>query len=338
MKNIFNVKKIAEVLTVIVLLTSILSVNRLVYAETPDYIAEFLAQESISDDRPGNVNYYNGDSAPTNEVVTFETRDYIAEFLAQQSISIGKPSYIPEPSAANPVIISLTAGEPIYYNDSVGYIFTAKTNADVYKINFYIDGVYYGPKTVYTTSDGCRLFTASEMTFRGNAVITARPCGADGLETDASMTFYVVVDKRELLIRVAVNELGYKSGANDDTKYGKWYGLNNNPWCAMFVSWCANQAGISTDIIPKHASCGVSANFFKTNDCWKNGDSDYIPRRGDLIYFTDSQYVYKHIAIVTGYWNGKVYYIDGNGGNKTVTERTVTLKSSTIRGYGIPNY
>lgn len=24
---------------------------------------------------------------------------------------------------------------------------------------------------------------------------------------------------------------------SNNTKYGKWYGLNFNPWCAMFVSW-----------------------------------------------------------------------------------------------------
>ncbi len=44
------------------------------------------------------------------------------------------------------------------------------------------------------------------------------------------------------VIDIAKNEIGYQEGKNNNTKYGKWYGLNNNPWCAMFVSWCFEQA------------------------------------------------------------------------------------------------
>ena len=38
---------------------------------------------------------------------------------------------------------------------------------------------------------------------------------------------------------------GYKEGPNNDTIFGKWYGLNNQPWCAMFVSKCFDEAGIA---------------------------------------------------------------------------------------------
>lgn len=36
----------------------------------------------------------------------------------------------------------------------------------------------------------------------------------------------------------AKSELGYREGPNNCTKFGAWYGMNYNPWCAMFVSWC----------------------------------------------------------------------------------------------------
>src|SRR3712207_8950822 len=39
------------------------------------------------------------------------------------------------------------------------------------------------------------------------------------------------------------------------SKYGAWYGLDGNSWCAMFVSWCANEAGILNRTVPKYASC-----------------------------------------------------------------------------------
>ena len=48
-----------------------------------------------------------------------------------------------------------------------------------------------------------------------------------------------------IVIDAAQNEVGYQETGNNDTKYGKWYGLNNQPWCAMFVSWCFAQADLS---------------------------------------------------------------------------------------------
>ena len=46
---------------------------------------------------------------------------------------------------------------------------------------------------------------------------------------------------RDDIVDMAISQLGYTEGPNNDTKYGDWYGLPNQPWCAMFVSWCANQ-------------------------------------------------------------------------------------------------
>ena len=38
--------------------------------------------------------------------------------------------------------------------------------------------------------------------------------------------------------------------------YGEWYGMNGQPWCAMFVSWCAWQAGVfGRRNLPKYAYC-----------------------------------------------------------------------------------
>ena len=59
------------------------------------------------------------------------------------------------------------------------------------------------------------------------------------------------------LVSVAESQIGYKTLSNGTTKYGTWYGIPKGAWCAMFVSWCANQAGISTSIVPKHADYDV---------------------------------------------------------------------------------
>ena len=60
----------------------------------------------------------------------------------------------------------------------------------------------------------------------------------------------------EKLVAVALAEVGYlekqsdanldsktaNAGYNNYTKYGAWYGLNGQPWCDIFVSWCAEMA------------------------------------------------------------------------------------------------
>ena len=46
------------------------------------------------------------------------------------------------------------------------------------------------------------------------------------------------------LIEIAKAEIGYTETGNNDTKYGDWYELNNQDWCAMFVSWCYEKAGL----------------------------------------------------------------------------------------------
>lgn len=116
-------------------------------------------------------------------------------------------------------------------------------------------------------------------------------------------------NQRNDIVAVAVTQLGYREGNNNDTKYGDWYGMSNQPWCAMFVSWCADQAGISTNIIKKNAKAhptyfGLSA---------KSGSS-YTPRSGDL-FFCKRNGSYAHAGIVY-YVDGDYFYtIEGNASN-----------------------
>ena len=65
---------------------------------------------------------------------------------------------------------------------------------------------------------------------------------------------------RNDIIGVALTQVGYTEGANNYTKYGVWYGQPNSPWCGMFVSWCANQAGIPTSVL-KRTGIANPSNF-----------------------------------------------------------------------------
>lgn len=43
-----------------------------------------------------------------------------------------------------------------------------------------------------------------------------------------------------LITEIAAKEIGYTENPpnSNKTKYGKWFGFDSVPWCAMFVSWC----------------------------------------------------------------------------------------------------
>ena len=45
---------------------------------------------------------------------------------------------------------------------------------------------------------------------------------------------------REAALKEAIKWLGYKESPNgsNQNKFGAWYGMNGQPWCAMFCTWC----------------------------------------------------------------------------------------------------
>ena len=155
----------------------------------------------------------------------------------------------------------------------------------------------------------------------------------------------------EDIIDVAKTQLGYMEGSiegtvqgkNDVTKYGEWYGMNGQPWCAMFVSWCADQAGISTNIIPKHASCDEGMKWFCNRGRFQFGSyygGTYTPRRGDIVYFgkalSGGGYDSTHVGIVYKV-DDKIHVLEGNSNYKVQTV-SYALHQSYVLGYGVPDY
>lgn len=142
------------------------------------------------------------------------------------------------------------------------------------------------------------------------------------------------VDK---LLLISQKELGTNEADHGDDKYIAWFGgfKLDVSWCAIFVSWCANKAGIPTSIIPKYASCDAGMKWFKDQDAFKARGS-YKPLPGDIIFFgtpTDST----HTGIVVTSDSSKVYTIEGNTSNM-VANREYSLSATKIIGYGVPKY
>lgn len=50
---------------------------------------------------------------------------------------------------------------------------------------------------------------------------------------------------RKRALERARGQLGYVEGANNNNKYGQWYGANYQPYCAMGATWCYENEGDS---------------------------------------------------------------------------------------------
>ena len=164
--------------------------------------------------------------------------------------------------------------------------------------------------------------------------------------------------KADEFVSIAENEVGYVEKASnkdlDDktanvgnsnfTKYGKFAGCNGQPWCAAFVSWCANQAGILGTLVPKFTSCSAGVSWFESHGMWK--DPRYRPMKGDIIFYRGGDFGSGHVGIVYASDDKYVYTIEGNtsagngsqnnGGCVAKKKRPINLNS--IRGYAAINY
>jgi len=169
-------------------------------------------------------------------------------------------------------------------------------------------------------------------------------------------------NQRMDIVSVAESQIGYHEGNNssqisgtsngtgDYTEYGRWYGLQSL-WCAMFVSWAAAVAGVSTNVVPKHSYTVNGLNFFKNQGrAYSRAQvaaGQYTPQRGDIIYFKYSRNSNptNHVGIVTGYSNGMVHTVEGNTSSSTyssnggvVAPHVHSINSTSIVYICNPNY
>jgi len=117
------------------------------------------------------------------------------------------------------------------------------------------------------------------------------------------------------LSEVASSYIGYTEGPNNDTVFGEWFGLNNQPWCAMAASKVLHEAGVLTQYTNKkkgHASCDEWLKLLtKNNQLVPIGQA----KRGDLVFFQfDADAQPDHVGIVQ-YHNTVLKYINVWEGN-----------------------
>lgn len=139
------------------------------------------------------------------------------------------------------------------------------------------------------------------------------------------------------MINVAKHELEWgfsEDNSNNITPYGEWYGIQGGAWCAMFVSWCAKQAGILETTVPRFAYCPYGVNAYRNKGKFYSRGGGYTPKPGDTIFFWNSvDRVVGHTGIVISVTSTTVTTIEGNA-HDAVTKKTYSRSNTYIHGYG----
>jgi CHAP domain len=82
------------------------------------------------------------------------------------------------------------------------------------------------------------------------------------------------------MLRMAASQIGVREQRTNRTKYGRWYGMNGQAWCAMFVSWVGAHAGVSLPRI--NSFRGFSGVVSARNFARKNNLLTKTPRAGSV--------------------------------------------------------
>lgn len=138
-------------------------------------------------------------------------------------------------------------------------------------------------------------------------------------------------------------ELGYREGSGNRTKFGRWYGLDGQPWCAMFTSWCFHQAGMPRSGMTYTAwTPGIYAAARAAGRWSASG-----PKPGDLVLFSfmkasaSRPLGISHVGLVEAVGSDGITTIEGNtneAGSRTGGKVMRKKRRTRIAGFARPAY
>lgn len=128
--------------------------------------------------------------------------------------------------------------------------------------------------------------------------------------------------------------MGETPPGSNNTVPGAWYGLNYQPWCAMFQSWSFYSVlGFSpfpATFSKGFASCMAGAQWFRRQGKWAS--SEATPLRGWLIFFGSPEH---HVGVVLSADRPRnIDTCEGNWSDRVVLGH----RQSNIAGYGVIDY
>lgn len=143
-------------------------------------------------------------------------------------------------------------------------------------------GIYYTHIYAYDKAGNYVCVVAPTTKLQKTVVATPTP----GSDSDVQKT------DGNALATVAEREYNTYCGQKYNYQYG------TSPWCCNFVSWCARQAGISTDVMKSTATVQTMYDNL-INACGAKVVSS--PQRGDLVFYKYTDYDsarFHHIGIM----------------------------------------
>ncbi|RIJ76627.1 CHAP domain-containing protein [Nakamurella silvestris] len=146
------------------------------------------------------------------------------------------------------------------------------------------------------------------------------------------------------VLDVARSQVGYNGTGTENnplSKYGDWYGINPGQWCAMFLSWCDDQAGGGS--FPKFAYCPNIESWGQNNGRWIDKDGD--PQVGDIVVMDYGLGRASHVGFLEAVYDTYIVTLEGNttdaGQGRTgnsMRRKQHNRNGREIRGYVRPNY
>ena len=101
------------------------------------------------------------------------------------------------------------------------------------------------------------------------------------------------------VLNVARSQIGFIEGPMNENPYGIWYGIPNASYCAMGISWCFAQVGLSHLVAAQtprgFAYCPAGLSWFQRQGLVVN---KYAALPGDLVFFSWGSGVAEHVEIV----------------------------------------
>lgn len=142
---------------------------------------------------------------------------------------------------------------------------------------------------------------------------------------------------RNKIVNIALSEYN-KHVSGMDNKYTRWYGKIGSSysysWCAAFVSYCANQAGVLNKSIPKYSGCRNGYNWFNSRKLAKSYSSSSNIRPGDIVFVCTcngkdgmGKKCIDHTGIVVSVSGSTITTVEGNTGRPGYSGRWVEKKT-----------
>lgn len=146
------------------------------------------------------------------------------------------------------------------------------------------------------------------------------------------------------VLDLARSQLGYVEGRGNRTKYGAWYGMDDQPWCAMFTSWVFRHAGMPRNPMTHFAYTPYGYNAYRRAGRWHTAG----PPPGDLVFFSfmrpssSRPHGISHLGFVEAVEpSGALVTIEGNtdeAGGRTGGKVMRKRRTARIVGFGRPVY